>query len=487
MKSPLLSVILAAVLFTCLVVPAQATMASVRMPAADNLLLNGSFEDGSFGPTYWGTSSWDSGVSFVWEQTQAHEGSRSIGILLTLLNDARWTQTVTVQPNTDYRLSGWIKTENVAHTAGSVDVGAHLSVYGTPDRTPGLFGTNAWTNVSMIFNSGPNWEITIAARLGHWEGPITGTAWFDELKLELANSPPSIHTVFLPLVVKPCPSVAMPSSGNWLDYLNYYRATACLSPVTENPVLSDGDHKHAIYIVKNNVLQHDEDPNNPWYTPEGQRAAQESNLAGNNNANTPDGWAIDTWMQAPFHSVGVLDPRLAQVGYGSYREADGGLQMGAALNVVAGLDYRKNATYPVIWPGNGTTIPIRFHWGEYPSPLTSCPGYSAPSGLPLVIQIGPGYLTPAVSATSFTQNDQPLEHCVFDETTYSNPDGILQGLGRDILNGRDAIVLIPRSPLSAGATYAASITANGKTYTWSFSISGAAQAQEDRSSSGFVR
>jgi len=44
-------------------------------------------------------------------------------------------------------------------------------------------------------------------------------------------------------------------------------------------------------------------------------------------------------------------------------------------------------------------------------------------------------------------------------------------LGRAILDSRDAIVLIPKEPLYPGETYSVSISANGKTTTWSFSVS----------------
>jgi hypothetical protein len=43
-------------------------------------------------------------------------------------------------------------------------------------------------------------------------------------------------------------------------------------------------------------------------------------------------------MQAPFHAVGILDPELATTGFGSYREEGGYVEMGAALDVVRGLD-----------------------------------------------------------------------------------------------------------------------------------------------------
>ena len=273
-------------------------------------------------------------------------------------------------------------------------------------------------------------------------------------------------------------SEAIPSPGGWLDHLNYYRAVACLPPVTENPVWSRGDRNHAIYIVRNDALQHSENPYNTYYTPEGQTAAQQSNLFNSDDLHDTDWWVLDTWMQSPFHAVGVLDPRLVQVGYGSYRKEHGDLQTAAALNVIAGLDHKMKATYPVFWPGNGATMPISLHWGGYPSPLTSCPGYTTPSGPPLIIQVGPGNITPVVSATSLTHNGQPVEHCVFDETTYRNPDRSQQILGRAILGARDAIVLIPRFPLAIGTTYTASIMVNGLTYAWSFGTSSAPQARE---------
>jgi hypothetical protein len=175
-------------------------------PRVSNLLLNGSFEDGVYSPTgspnHWSPDSWISGATFTWDNTQSHEGTKSVRISLTIPNDARWIQTVAVQPDTDYRLSGWIKTEDVAHTAETVDAGANLSVYGTWTRTAALIGTNDWTNVSLTFNTGSSSLVVISARVGYWGGTTTGTAWFDELKLEPMDPPLLSNTVLLPLVMK---------------------------------------------------------------------------------------------------------------------------------------------------------------------------------------------------------------------------------------------------------------------------------------------
>jgi hypothetical protein len=149
-----------------------------------NLFLNGGFEAGDFSPTGspdgWWPDAYISSAAFLWDDTQAHEGNRSVKITAETLNDARWVQTVSVQPNTIYQVSGWIKTENVARTE---DRGANLSLLGTWSSSVDLFGTNDWTYVSFNFNSRERTEVTIAARLGFSSGMTTGIAWFDDLEL----------------------------------------------------------------------------------------------------------------------------------------------------------------------------------------------------------------------------------------------------------------------------------------------------------------
>lgn len=299
------------------------------------------------------------------------------------------------------------------------------------------------------------------------------------------KNPVSPHRLYLPLLLNEFrPSPSLPG---WLSSVNYYRSTAGLPPVSEKAEWSAGNRNHAIYMVRNDVIEHDEDPGNPWYTPEGRAAAQNSNLIVSFDVQATDEWAIDGFMQAPFHALGIIDPRLLQVGYGSYREADGQFQMAAGLDVIRGMGFSGQTPYPIFWPGNGVSVPIYSYWGEHPDPLSSCPGYNTPSGLPIILQLGPGTVTPAVSASSFTGNGQSLEHCVFDETSYRNGDLVQQNLGRTILNARDAVILIPRSPLAPGSTYTASITANGQVYGWTFSLSVKAGESGSRLFPGFVK
>ena len=149
---------------------------------AAELLKNGSFELPLQTPGAsaldWTTDQWRPTASFARDDSTARSGASSVKITATELNDAWFLQELTVEPETHYMLTGWIKTENV-----SEGTGANLSLIGTWTHTPGVFGTNDWTHVSVRFNSGSSTRITIGARLGYWGGISKGTAWFDDLRL----------------------------------------------------------------------------------------------------------------------------------------------------------------------------------------------------------------------------------------------------------------------------------------------------------------
>ena len=286
-------------------------------------------------------------------------------------------------------------------------------------------------------------------------------------------------SVYLPVISNANPAEDIPPTPippreeeGWLAYLNYYRALAVLPPVDEMAGWNTGAWYHARYMSKNDYVGHSEDPENEWYTPEGDSAARSSNLLASSSTSVTDQDAIDLWMQAPFHGVGILDPQLHLVGFGSYREEDGGLQMGAAVDVIRGLgEPLLTSGFPVTWPADGMTVPLASYTGEYPDPLAGCEGYSPPTGLPIILQIGPGNLTPEVTSHTFMQNGVSWNHCVFDESTYNNPDASARDLGRAILDARDAIVLIPRQPLLPGMVYTVSMMGSGQSYTWSFRVS----------------
>ena len=274
------------------------------------------------------------------------------------------------------------------------------------------------------------------------------------------------------LAADPSPS-AETCASTWLERLNFYRATAALPPVSEAPSLSAPLTLHARYMVMHNVIAHSEKQRHSWATPEGAEAGAVSNLAGSFSDSEPDTWAVDTWMQAPFHAIGIIDPALQHVGFGIHRAHRGKIQTAAGLDVIRGRAAVAPASvaYPIVWPADGAAVPLAEGIGEYPNPLSSCNGYKTPTGLPLIVQMGSGERVPHVTRTSISEGERPLEHCVFDEGTYRNGNKVQQRLGRSILAARDAIVLIPRKPLTPDFRYRAIIEVSGQRIDWTFTVS----------------
>ena len=126
---------------------------------------------------------------------------------------------------------------------------------------------------------------------------------------------------------------------------------------------------------------------------------------------------------------------------------------------------------PIMFPPDGSTLPLKSWEGEWPSPLTACPGYAPPSGLGITLQLG---LTLAVRMTDFkvTREDgapSAVEACGFDSTTYVNPDPGAQQRARSMLTGFGAVVIVPRDPLEPGH-YTVTVTADDRRYAWAFTI-----------------
>jgi hypothetical protein len=270
------------------------------------------------------------------------------------------------------------------------------------------------------------------------------------------------------------PPVTPPVSDDWHSILGYYRASARLPGLAEDAAWTAGDAAHARYMVKNDVLTAEEATATPWYTNEGAEAAPNANLMLSDNVNLGDRQAFDFWMAKPFHALGLLDPALVTTGFGSFREEAGGFdpyKMGAVVDVRRGVgDVPSSVQFPIKWPEHNSTVYLTSYDGaEQPDPLSSCSGYAPPSGLPIILQLGPGTVTPVVTAHSFRLGAASLPHCIFGETDYANSIASLQSLGRALLNASDAVVLIPKAPLTAGQ-YTVSITASGQTVTWTFTV-----------------
>ena len=103
------------------------------------------------------------------------------------LNDARFAQTVQVEPETLYCLSGYVKAEGA--TTGH---GANLSIEGVYTFSEEWLDTDGeWEYIEWYGETGPDQQtVTVFARLGGYSGESRGKAWFADLRLEEAEEVP---------------------------------------------------------------------------------------------------------------------------------------------------------------------------------------------------------------------------------------------------------------------------------------------------------
>ncbi|WP_010248351.1 carbohydrate binding domain-containing protein [Acetivibrio cellulolyticus] len=149
-----------------------------------NEVLNPGFEESSSEATFWENRIYNTspGAGEISVQTaQAHSGNNCVRITNSVGNDSRVVQVVPVKPSTLYKISGWVKTENV----GNEGKGAILSVYMMMISTKELKGTNDWTYVEFYGRTGPDQQaLEFTAGVGGHSGESTGTAYFDDLSVE---------------------------------------------------------------------------------------------------------------------------------------------------------------------------------------------------------------------------------------------------------------------------------------------------------------
>ena len=332
------------------------------------------------------------------------------------------------------------------------------------------------------------------------------------LTTEAKRTPASVPSVAAPAPSSATTMTAASSPTSWLVLLNHYRELAHLDSVIEDPNLSRADRLHAEYLIRNfaeairtgaviGAEAHREDARRPNYTDEGARAAissltQEWVMPPRTwQARTDDlsylmyppsesaalEWSVDGWHAVPFHRPQILNPLLRSVGYGIYCASG---VCAACLDAIRGASVgvlpARPLKQPIVFPPDGAQVTVRGFHSEWPDPRSGCAGYNPPSGFPLTIQVG-NFVSAKLQDFSIQRidgKDPTVEACGFDETTYSNPDPGQQILGRQTLHGFGMVVVIPRKPLEAAASYHVTMQVNDQKYDWSFSTPKASSEPE---------
>lgn len=115
-------------------------------------------------------------------------------------NDAMFFKTIDVIPNTPYKVTCKIKTENVESMKPNTDSGAHICLGETFEKSDNVIGTTDWTEVIFYFNSKNRTQVDVGFRLGGIEDDCIGTAWFSDFTIESGLEDTSNYWNFLCVV-----------------------------------------------------------------------------------------------------------------------------------------------------------------------------------------------------------------------------------------------------------------------------------------------
>ena len=158
-----------------------------------NLLYNGDFEqrDEQGMPLGWATEAWFTQPGYTKYATEggAYEGSACAAIENFGENDARFAQAVSVEPDSLYLLSGYIKAEDIKDAGW----GANLSIEGVYVFSDTFYDTQGqWRRAELYGRTGPDQtSVTVFARLGGYSGESRGKAYFDHIELIKVDALPA--------------------------------------------------------------------------------------------------------------------------------------------------------------------------------------------------------------------------------------------------------------------------------------------------------
>lgn len=161
--------------------------------AAENLVANGSFELFSSvdRPEQWHSSAYRNQAGYsrmTITNEKAHSGTYSALIENTSSNDSRFITTVSVKPETMYKLSGYVCVDYME----DIGNGANLAIEGIYSFSDGVFDTNGeWKYLEWYGETGEGQkELTFGVRVGGYSAESVGKAYFDDIMLEEVETLP---------------------------------------------------------------------------------------------------------------------------------------------------------------------------------------------------------------------------------------------------------------------------------------------------------
>ena len=179
-------------------------------------IVNGNFDAGLAG---WPRATYGAEPTVSIDKETRHGNSPSLRVSSDQPTDTAFGQDINVTPGKLYRLSAWIKTDNIdphgAPVFGTIQAqlpgGASVLASGHNHS-----GTTDWTRESAYFVGPGNGRARVALFFAGW-GRATGTAWFSNCELESLNA----EDLPLKITYEPqCPGRINPMQyGQFIEYL----------------------------------------------------------------------------------------------------------------------------------------------------------------------------------------------------------------------------------------------------------------------------
>ena len=183
-------------LFCILLALSALLCASAWAEEGENLVVNGDFSqlDAQGLPVGWSREMWftDEGVSKLYADSDGYEGSCA-AVVNADPNDARFVQTLRVEPDSLYRFSCMVRAEG----CGDAAYGATLSFEDTFSYSESVLDTaGEWRRLTVYGCTGAEQtEVTLMLRIGGYGAENSGRAWFDDVEAVKLDAVPEGATV----------------------------------------------------------------------------------------------------------------------------------------------------------------------------------------------------------------------------------------------------------------------------------------------------
>jgi hypothetical protein len=272
---------------------------------------------------------------------------------------------------------------------------------------------------------------------------------------------------------------ATSATPTWLDLVNAARTGSGLPAVTDHPAWASAITSHLQYLANTTpslmtgayASMHTENPASPYYSAAGADAASSSNL--DTAVNDTD--AINSWLDAPFHAANMLAPDLQQVAFARLPYRNNGIE-NAGLDIWHGRSGSAAVTSPIVFPGAGTSTPIRLFSGEHPEPVPPTCTFASDEqpSLPLIVllpQQPSSDLHATISGPMGSFSTDSGGACVISKYNYDpSTDSVYGSGGTSFFQSVPAVFIVAKRPFLEGGVYHATLVNGSQTIAWSFGI-----------------